>query len=120
MTIKIKRTGLPAELEAAVTDHAAAMAAGDGNGAGKFASDRAGTAHREAMRRAASLRPFNGYEVIARARLGFHYLVKVRLSGDAGYLTVQTRWLRAEGGEWRIAEVDDLGLQSPWQKPAQA
>jgi len=33
---------------------------------------------------------------------------------------VQTRWLQAEGGEWRIAEVDDLGLQSPWQKPAQA
>ncbi len=118
MTIKVKRTGLPAELEAAVTDHAAAMAAGDGAGAEKFASDRATAAHSEAMRRAASMRPFSSYEVIARARLGFHYLVKVRLSGDAGDLTVQNRWFQEDGGAWQIAEVDDLGQQSPWKKPA--
>jgi hypothetical protein len=30
------------------------------------------------------MRPFSSYKVIARARLGFHYLVKVRLRGDAG------------------------------------
>jgi hypothetical protein len=120
MLTKIKRTGLPPELEAAVADHAASVAAGDEPGTAKFASDRAAASHGAALKRAASMRPFSSYKVIARARLGFHYLVKVRLSGDAGYLTVQTRWLQAEGGEWRIAEVDDLGLQSPWQKPAQA
>ena len=119
MSIRIKRTGLPPELEAAVTEHAAAMAAGDDTGAAKFASDRAAAAQGAAMKRAASLRPFNGYEVIARARLGFQYLVKVRLSGDSGDLTVQTRWHQDNAGGWRIAELDDLGLHSPWQKPAQ-
>jgi hypothetical protein len=101
-----------------VTDHAAAMVAGDGAGAEKFATDRAAAAHSEAMRRAASMRPFDGYEVIARARLGFHYLVKVRLSGNAGDLTVQNRWFQQDGGAWQITEVDDLGLQSPWKRPA--
>jgi hypothetical protein len=119
MTIKIKRTGLPPELEAAITEHAMAVAEGDESGAVKFASDRAGVSHGAAMKSAASMRPFGSYEIIARARLGFQYLVKVRLSGDANDLTVQTRWLHAEGGEWRIAEVEDLGLQSPWQKPTQ-
>ena len=110
--------GVPpaAELEAAVTDHAAAMVAGDGAGTEKFATDRAAAAHSEAMRRAASMRPFSSYEVVARARLGFHYLVKVRLSGNAGDLTVQNRWFQ-DGGAWQIAEVDDLGQQSPWKKP---
>ncbi len=119
MTIKVKRTGLPPELEAAVAANAAAMAAGDDRGAAKFVSAGAEGANGEVMKGAASKRPFGGYEVIARARLGFQYLVKVRLNGSAGDLTMQTRWHREDGGEWRIAEIEDLGLRSPWKKPEQ-
>ena len=117
MTIKVKRTGFPPELELAVAEHAAAIVAGDGREAGKFADDRAAAESDAAIRRAATLRPFGGYEVIARARLGFQYMVKLRLAGKRGDLNLQTRWHQVGGGAWAIAEIEDIGLESPWKKP---
>jgi len=116
MTIKIKRTGCPPELEAAVIAHAVAIVAGEDRVAATFVNDRAQEAFGAVLRRAASMRPFNRYEVIARARLGFQYLVKLRLHGKAGDLTLQNRWA-AFADEWRIVEIEDLGLRSPWEKP---
>ena len=104
MTIKIKRTGCPPELEAAVIAHAVAIVAGEDRVAATFVNDRAQKAFGAVLRRAASMRPFNRYEVIARARLGFQYLVKLRLHGRAGDLTLQNRWA-AHADEWRIVEI---------------
>lgn len=117
MAIKIKRTVFPAKLADAVAAHAAAMVAGDDSGAVKFVNDRAAAAFEAAIKRGASMRPFTGYEVIARARLGFQYIVKVRLYGSGDDLTLQIRWHQQGNGAWRIVEVEDLGLRSPWKKP---
>jgi hypothetical protein len=120
MTIKVKRTGLPLELEAAVAAHAAALVAGDDCGAASFVEERAAGAADAAIARAASMRPFRGFEVIARARLGFQYIVKLRLAGVAGaMMTLQNRWHRESGGAWRLIEIEDAGLRSPWKKPDQ-
>jgi hypothetical protein len=116
MTIKAKRTGLPPEAEAAIAAHAAAMVAGDDRGAAKFGGALT-PASTTALERAAAMRPFSGYVVIARARLGFQYLVKLRLTAAAGELDLQMRWHRIESGDWQIVEIDDLGSQSPWKKP---
>lgn|SRR5487761_2215068 len=118
MTIKVKRTGLPPELEQAVAEHAAAIVAGDDRGAAKFADDRAAAESDATIQRAATLRPFGGYEIIARARLGFQYIVKLRLAGKGGELNLQTRWHRLDGGAWAIAEIENIGLESPWKRPA--
>jgi hypothetical protein len=115
MTIEIKRTGLPPELETAVVEHAEAMVAGDDRVAAKFGGDCA--TYDATLQRASSMRPFKHYQVIARARLGFQYLVKLRLCGIAGDLNLQNRWGLADDGTWRIVEIDDLGLRSPWEKP---
>lgn len=118
MSIKVKRTGLPQELETAIAAYAAALAAGDQGGAAALVDGRAAAAS-AVHARAASRRPFDRYEVIARARLGFQYIVKLRLAGAAGAtMTLQTRWHREDGGAWQLIEIEDLGLQSPWQKPA--
>src|ERR1700730_15395038 len=118
MTIKIRRMGAPPELEAAVAAHAAALVAGDERGAAAFGGARAIAAHAAAIAPAASIRPFGRDEVIARARLGFHYIVKLRLTGRAGAtMTLQNRWHRESGGAWRLIEIEDAGFRSPWTKP---
>ena len=89
---------------------------GDDCGAAAFVSGRAQDAFGAVLQRASSMRPFDRYEVITRARLGFQYLVKPRLHGKAGDLNLQNRWA-ADGDEWRIVEIEDLGLRSPWKKP---
>jgi hypothetical protein len=74
-----------------------------------------------AVRPLSSTRPFGRDEVIARARLGFHYIVKLRLTGRAGAtMTLQNRWHRESGGTWRVIEIEDAGLRSPWTKPDEA
>ena len=119
MTIKVKRTGLPPALEQAVAEHAAAIVAGDDRGAAKFADERAAAESDATIQRATTLRPFGGYEIIARARLGFQYIVKLRIAGKRGDLNLQTRWHQIDGGAWAIAEIENIGLESPWKRPAQ-
>jgi hypothetical protein len=68
------------------------------------------------MEHAAGRGPWSSFELIARARLGFQYIAKVRLHGANGDLTLQCRW-REEQGAWRIAEIADVGSRSPWLKP---
>jgi hypothetical protein len=118
MTIKVKRTGLPAELEAAVTVHAAAIAAGDERHAMAFVEERAAIAAGATMARLSAMRPLTDVKVIARARLGAHYIVKLRLIGEVGTtMTLQNRWHQESGGAWRLIEIEDAGSGSPWKKP---
>jgi hypothetical protein len=119
MTIKVKRTGLPRALELAVAEHAAALVAGDDRCAAEFADERAAAESDATIQRATTLRPFGGYEIIARARLGFQYIVKLRLAGKHGDLNLQTRWHQIDGGAWAIAEIENIGLESPWKRPVQ-
>src|SRR5579863_6065563 len=108
MSIKVKRTGLPQELETAIAAYAAALAAGDQGGAAALVDGRAAEAASAVHARAASMRPCGHAEVIARARLGFQYIVKLRLAGAAGaMMTLQIRWHREHGGAWRLIEIED-------------
>ncbi len=117
MAIKIRRVVVPEELAAAVAAQAAATVANDA-AAGRYLDARAAEAIAIALGRAETLRPFTRYERIACARLGHHYLVKVKFVGRSGELTLQNRWSHGADGHWRIIECDDLGLKSPWKKPA--
>jgi hypothetical protein len=117
MTIKVKRVGLPPELEAIVSAYASAIVAGDDRLAATFVEERATASLSAAMEHIASMRPLKGVEVIARARLGFQYIVKLRFRSGAGSgLVFQTRWHRGSVGVWRLIEIEDSGSQSPWKK----
>jgi len=126
MTIKVKRTGLPAELEEAVAKHVAAMVAGDDSRASEFvdttvkAQSSPTSEMVEPCATQESAKPSGklaSCEIIARARLGFQYLVKLRLHGVDGDLNLQNRWHQTTRGDWRIVEIEDLRTQSPWKKP---
>lgn len=117
MALRVRRTFVPAELNEAVNAHAAATVANDAVEAGRYIDARTTEAVAAALGRAGALRPFMRYEVLARARLGFHYLVKVKFIGRSGDLILQNRWSRSDDGDWRLIECDDLGIKSPWKKP---
>jgi len=112
------RTITPGDLAVAIEAHARAIADGDGELAAAFVEARAQQAHRAALARLSALRPPRRFDVVAHARLGFHYIVKVRFHGaDGDAVTLQNRWRHEDGPKWRITEVEDLGVQSPWKKP---
>lgn len=90
---------------------------GDAAAGSKIVATEAIASHREAFARAAEKQPWEGYELIARARLGFQYIAKIRFHSSSGDLTLQCRWREAADGAWHIAEIADIGLRSPWLKP---
>jgi hypothetical protein len=109
---------VPQDLIDAAQAHAHAMATGEADAAAGFVDARAEQTHRAALARISMLRRPVDFEIIARARLGFHFIIKVRFRGDNGdSATFQNRWRQEDGSKWRIIEVEDLGLKSPWQKP---
>ncbi|MBF6561130.1 MAG: hypothetical protein IVW56_12635 [Candidatus Binataceae bacterium] len=126
MEIKVKRMNFPPAMRAAVAVFAAAMTAGDEAGAAAWTSPAARDALAAAFARNAQIRPWTKYAVIAEARLGFHYIVKVRFTGAAGGATMQCRWACADEDSaeqaraWQIIELDDLDVHSPWKRPAEA
>ena len=126
MEIKVKRTNFPPAMRAAVAEFAAAMTAGDEAAAAAWMSAAARDALAAAFARTAQIRPWTTYAVIAEARLGFQYIVKIRFAGAAGGATMQCRWACAhddaaeKAGAWRIVELDDLGVHSPWKRPTEA
>ncbi|MGH7932184.1 MAG: hypothetical protein ACREQN_03345 [Candidatus Binataceae bacterium] len=120
MALVKSRMTIAPELLKAVEAYARALCTGDDGAAEAYVDAAALPAHRAALGRSAALRPFTRSEVLARARLGFHYLVKVRFDGAAGTggnLTLQNRWHAQSDGRWCIVEIDDLGVRSPWTKP---
>lgn len=113
------RTLTPPELVDTVDAHARAMAASDDARARSYVSARAVEAHEAALVRIGSIRPLIRYDIIARARLGHHYIVKVRFHGAGGKnVTLQNRWHNEAASGWRIVEVEDIGIRPPWVKPA--
>jgi hypothetical protein len=118
MRFKAERTGIPPDLETAISTHAAALVGGDDRLAASFVDPEVAAAISAALERTIGMRPLRDFEVIARARLGFQYVVKLRLTSATGMtVTLQERWHREKGGAWRLIEVEDTGLRSPWKKP---
>lgn len=112
-----RRLHFPAGLSEAVAAYADALVRGDAEAGLRLVAAGALAAHHEAFERAQRMGPYNGFEVIARARLGFQYIAKVRFHASEHDLTLQCRWREENGGGWRIAEIDDVGRRSPWLKP---
>ncbi|MGH8013543.1 MAG: hypothetical protein ACREQ4_13685 [Candidatus Binataceae bacterium] len=113
------RMTIPSELLAAVDAHCNAIVANDERVAEALVDAHARPAHRAAIARVAEMRPFTHAVTLARARVGFQYIVKVRISGSKGRLDLQNRWYETNS-EWRIVEIEDLGVRSPWKKPDEA
>jgi hypothetical protein len=101
------------ELEQAIEAHARAVLSDDRDAAEKFVAERGLESHRAAMAALAGLRPLDSSAVLARARIGFQYIGKVRFAGARGKAVWQGRW--ANQGGWKIVEVEDLsGKRSAW------
>jgi hypothetical protein len=115
-----RRTVIPIELDESVAGHASAFAHGDDRAAERFTVNAALEAHRAAFARSSALGAPREFEVLARARIGLHYVVKVRFHRDGRDVLLQNRWRMEPDGTWRIVEVEDLGLRSPWTKPEKA
>lgn len=114
-----RRSVVPLELDESVAGHANAFSHGDERGAERFIVNAAHEAHRTAFARSSALGAPREFEVLARARLGLHYVVKVRFHRDGREVRLQNRWRMEPDGTWRIIEVEDLGLRSPWTRPEQ-
>jgi hypothetical protein len=112
-----RRVHFPDSLYQAISAYAEAIIRGDAGAGSKQVATEALASHREAFARAAEKEPWEDYQLIARARLGFQYIAKVRFHGSSGDLVLQCRWREAAGGAWQIAEIADIGLRSPWLKP---
>lgn len=112
-----RRTVVPIELDESVAGHASAFSQGDDRAAERFVVKAALEAHSAAFARSSALSAPREFEVLARARLGLHYVVKVRFHRDGRAVLLQNRWRMEPDGKWRIVEVEDLGLRSPWTKP---
>jgi hypothetical protein len=111
------RTVVPPELLDAVATHARAAAASDLALASSFVDETAAEAHGEALVGFGDLGREIGYAVIARARIGSQFIVKVRFDGAARSLTLQIRWRLDGAANWRIVEVNDLATHRPWKRP---
>jgi hypothetical protein len=117
MALLRNRFVFPDDLDRAVTAHAQAVLADDQGTMEGFVLDAAREAHRAALEPSGAMRPLREFKVIARARLGHQYFVKVRFLGLGNNLTLQNRWLKENGDGWRIVEVTDLAIRSPWTRP---
>jgi hypothetical protein len=105
-------------LRDAVASHARAVIEGDDPGAEKWVEGPGLEGYRAAVAQAAEIRPLESFDLIAHARLGFQFIVKVRFHGANNFkLPLQVRWRRLNGTEWRIIEVENLNSHSPWRRP---
>lgn len=113
-----RRMHFPDDLMQAITAYAEAIVRGDLEAGSRLVTDtpKAQESHSATFRQAARQGPWRGFELIARARLGYQYIAKVRFKGNGSDLILQCRW-RQEDRFWRIAEIAEIGSRSPWLKP---
>lgn len=107
-----------AGLDEAIEQHAGAIAHGNFRAAEGRVAPGALEAHRAACATIAA-QPPGSFTLLARARIGFQYVAKLRwpagrTAPGSAALVLQNRW-RREGERWQIVEVDDLSRKrSPW------
>jgi hypothetical protein len=97
------RWPIPPELEAAIEAHGKAMLAGDASALERFWMPGAESISPETP--GGFEDPPTAVRVVACARIGAYWVVKQRLASGAGWLVLQSRWVRA-GEEWRMAEME--------------
>ncbi|HXW83861.1 MAG TPA: hypothetical protein VEJ86_05620 [Candidatus Binataceae bacterium] len=106
-------------LDQRIAAYAATVAAGDEQKSESFVSSAALPEYRGAIAAVMARGPFRKAEPkkLALARMGSHYILKLRLFGSDQPATLQIRWRQEppKAGEWMIASLEDLsGKRSPW------
>jgi hypothetical protein len=118
MADKRYQTAIPGELRDAIASHAQSLIKGGSADAEKWVEGPGLEGYRAAVAPAAEMQPLESFDVIAHARLGFQFIVKVRFhAGNNFKLPLQVRWRKQNGTAWRIIEVENLNSHSPWRKP---
>jgi len=118
MAAKQYQTAIPSELREAVATHAHAVIEGDDTSAEGWVEGPALESYRGAVAQGKEIRPLTSFDLIAHARLGFQFIVKVRFHGANDLkLPLQVRWRRQNGTAWRIVEAENLNAHSPWRRP---
>jgi hypothetical protein len=93
---------------------AAALIAGDDRAAEAFVIPERLDAWRSACGVIHERRPLSGHELLACARIGMHYIAKIRFASADGAATLLLRWKNA-GGNWVVADAEDItAKRSPW------
>ena len=100
---------VPEELESAVREFAGALIAREVAAIARFCLP--GVEPGPGVESALATRRATGSRVVAFAKIGSHRLVKLRLEGPDGSVTLATRWVSAEGG-WRAAALDVVALDA--------
>jgi hypothetical protein len=101
-------------LEESIAAFVDALSKGDARAAQTLVSDAARDAFGHVVLPALGQGPAQAVERIGFARIGFHYMMKLRLTSAETRLTWLLRW-REDNGAWRLASIEDLsGKRSPW------
>jgi len=108
--IRLERAGekwaVPEDLETAVRAFGNALVTGDGIGLGGFLEAAPDAALMQALKDVGIAR----HQVAAFAKLGRHRIIKYRLSGPGGAVTLNARWEQGESG-WRVGAVDLVKIE---------
>jgi len=101
-----EKWAVPEDLETAVRAFGNALVAGDGIGLGGFLEAAPDAALMQALKDVGIAR----HQVAAFAKLGRHRIIKYRLSGPGGAVTLNARWEQGENG-WRVGAVDLVKIE---------
>ena len=106
-----EKWAIPEDLETAVRAFGDALVAGDGIGLGRFLDAAPDAALLLALKDVRLAR----HHTAAFAMLGRHRIIKYRLEGPGGAVTLNARWELGEAG-WRVGAVDLVKVEQ--SKPA--
>ncbi|HZO81008.1 MAG TPA: hypothetical protein VFB33_04885 [Candidatus Binataceae bacterium] len=113
MSLRSLKEKVP-DLCEAIAAHAQAVLERDA-AAERFLTAAALEGYRSALEAAWQCGPFDSVSTPALARLGAHYISKLRFAGPRGSALLQLRWKREGDGQWRIAEAEYFPPgRSPW------
>jgi hypothetical protein len=101
-----EKWAVPEDLETASRAFGDALVAGDGVGLRRFLDAAPDAALLLALK---DVR-IAGHEVAAFAKLGRHRIIKYRLAGHGGTVTLNARWEHGEAG-WRVGAVDLVKIE---------
>ena len=103
------------ELHTAIAAHIDAIAHRDTAGAEKFALRVGLDAYRHAAAEIARLRGPITVEALGLARIGAHFISKLKIEAGAQALKFLYRWRREPDGKWLIVAVEDISnKRSSW------
>lgn len=104
------------ELDRVIAAHGRALETGAS--LGEFIAADKRDAYRAVMDAVLKDGALSGFDPIGKARIGFHYISKIRFTRAGRTVTLLNRW-RGENGTWRIVEVTDLSARrSGWSEEA--